>query len=344
MLQKNNFGVRIPVVALNSGHNMPFIAMGTTSSKIPYPSNEEFKIFILEAIKVGYRHIDTAAMYGSEEGVGLAVEEALKTRLVKSRDELFVTTKLGYNNARPDCVPPAITESLRKLGLEYVDLYLIHAPVTISSATHVSDMTLKKGDISPMDIESVWTAMEEEHKIGLAKSIGVSNFTCKKLTELLAHAKIIPAVNQNVAEFLGFLGNFVLFQKNSGLIGFLCEPRVNWCVFGCLVDVGIGSKHGDASWGVENPSSDAFCQRHRGDAVSIPTRGDAVSILTHGVTHVRFGQGIRGTRCKDGAKTNEVTVSLTHVLDNETSFPCRGDAVQVIGRHGISTACHCSLG
>ncbi|KAK9091290.1 hypothetical protein Sjap_024467 [Stephania japonica] len=196
MLQKNNFGVKIPVVALNSGHNMPFIAMGTTSSKIPYPSNEEFKIFILEAIKVGYRHIDTAAMYGSEEGVGLAVEEALKTRLVKSRDELFVTTKLGCDNARPDCVLPAITESLRKLGLEYVDLYLIHAPVTISSATHVSDMTLKKGDISPMDIESVWTAMEEVHKIGLAKSIGVSNFTCKKLTELLAHAKIIPAVNQ----------------------------------------------------------------------------------------------------------------------------------------------------
>ncbi|KAK9105747.1 hypothetical protein Scep_022591 [Stephania cephalantha] len=196
MSQKVDFGVKTPVVALNSGHNMPFIAIGTTSSKIPYPSNEEFKISILEAIKVGYRHIDTAAMYGSEEGTGLAVEEALQTGLVKSRDELFVTTKLGCNDARPDCVLPAITESLRKLGLAYVDMYLIHAPMTISSASHVSDMTLKKGDISPMDIESVWAAMEEVHKLGLAKSIGVSNFTCKKLTELLAHANIIPAVNQ----------------------------------------------------------------------------------------------------------------------------------------------------
>ncbi|KAK9150886.1 hypothetical protein Syun_009195 [Stephania yunnanensis] len=187
------FGVNIPVVRLNSGHSMPSIAAGTAIAP-PFPTGQP-KMAVLDAIESGYRYIDTAAMYATEEAVGAAIKEALKRKLIKNREELFVSTKLWCNNAHPDRVLPAIKESLRKLGLEYVDLYLIHAPVTMEP--HVLDLVPKEVDeISVMDIKSVWAAMEELHKLGLAKSIGVSNFTCKKLTELLAHAEIIPAVNQ----------------------------------------------------------------------------------------------------------------------------------------------------
>ncbi|KAK9090870.1 hypothetical protein Sjap_024047 [Stephania japonica] len=192
MLQQNHQGVSIPLVTLNSGHNMPLIAAGTAST-FPLPEGQP-TMAILDAIEVGYRHIDTAAMYTTEEAVGAAIKEALTRELIMSRQDLFVTTKLWCNNAHPDLVLPAIKESLRKLGLEYVDLYLIHVPATLEP--HILDMSCKEGELFSLDINSVWAAMEEVHKLGLAKSIGVSNFTCKKLTELLAHAKIVPAVNQ----------------------------------------------------------------------------------------------------------------------------------------------------
>ncbi|KAK9091345.1 hypothetical protein Sjap_024522 [Stephania japonica] len=185
-------GVATSVVTLNSGQVMPLMAFG--SSTYPAQPVERLKNAILDAVEIGYRHIDTATMYLTEEGIGAGIKAVLERGLVKNREELFVTTKLWCDDAHPDLVLPAIKESLRKLGLEYVDMYLIHAPVTL--APHITYGAWKKGDLLPLDIKSVWAAMEEVQKLGLAKSIGVSNFTCKKLTELLAHAKIIPAVNQ----------------------------------------------------------------------------------------------------------------------------------------------------
>ncbi|KAK9091287.1 hypothetical protein Sjap_024464 [Stephania japonica] len=184
-------GVNIPVITLNSGHDIPVMAFGTSS--FPPLQVDQMRSIFLEAIQIGYRHIDTAALYEVEEGVGAGIKAALEKGLVK-REELFVTTKLWCDNAHPDRVLPAIKESLRKLGLEYVDLYLIHAAATV--APNIAYGAWKKGEVFPLDIKSVWAAMEEVQKLGLAKSIGVSNFTCKKLTELLAHAKIIPAINQ----------------------------------------------------------------------------------------------------------------------------------------------------
>ncbi|RVW60325.1 NADPH-dependent codeinone reductase 1-2 [Vitis vinifera] len=135
---------------------------------------------ILHAIKLGYRHIDAASVYNSEQPLGEAITEALGLGLIKSREELFVTSKLWCSDAHPHLVLPALSKTLKlislptfqwNLGLEYLDLYLVHFP-------------------------SVWEAMEVCHSLGLAKSIGVSNFSCKKLQDLLATAKIPPAVNQ----------------------------------------------------------------------------------------------------------------------------------------------------
>ncbi|KAF7846988.1 hypothetical protein BT93_L3510 [Corymbia citriodora subsp. variegata] len=120
--------------------------------------------------------------------------EALELGLVNSREELFITTKLWCSDAHGDCVVAALQTSLKNLGLEYVDLYLVHWPVCVKAGEY--ELPVKKEDLLPFDYESVWKAMEECQKLGLAKSIGVSNFSCKKLEKLLSISEIPPAVNQ----------------------------------------------------------------------------------------------------------------------------------------------------
>ncbi|KAF8008479.1 hypothetical protein BT93_K2220 [Corymbia citriodora subsp. variegata] len=170
---------------------MPLIGFGTFT--IPLPPPDVLTSIFLEAIKVGYRHFDTAACYGSEEALGQAVAEALDQGLIESRSHIFITTKLWCTDSHPDLVLPALKKSLQKLGLEYVDLYLIHWPARVKEGTEGFDF---KDKLLPFDINGTWEAMEECSKLGLAKSIGVSNFGTKKLSQLLMHATIPPAVNQ----------------------------------------------------------------------------------------------------------------------------------------------------
>ncbi|PON83760.1 Aldo/keto reductase [Trema orientale] len=224
---------KIPEVILRSCEKaMPVVGMGTSS--YPQADLETGKAAILEAIKAGYRHFDTAFVYGSEQHIGKAIAEALSLGLIKSRDELFITTKLFASFAERDLVVPAIKMSLSvalsfyvvifltisspisplktshvrrtrvlrlffvfwisKLELDYVDMYIIHWPFKLSK--EVKSMPVEKELIQPLDIKSVWEGMEDCKKLGLAKGIGVSNFTPQMLEELLSLAKIPPAVNQ----------------------------------------------------------------------------------------------------------------------------------------------------
>ncbi|KAI3431186.1 Aldo_ket_red domain-containing protein [Psidium guajava] len=185
---------QVPEISVGScDRTMPVIGMGT--SAYPPLDPETTKAAILEAIGAGYRHFDTAFAYGSEKPLGEAIAEALRLGLVKSRDELFITTKLWSSFAEKDMIVPAMKMSLSNLQLDYVDMYLIHWPVRLSK--EVKKMPVEKREyILPLDIKSVWEAMEECKNLGLTKGIGVSNFSCKKLEELLATAKIPPAVNQ----------------------------------------------------------------------------------------------------------------------------------------------------
>lgn len=184
---------KIPEVTLRSCEKaMPVVGMGTSS--YPQADLETGKAAILEAIKAGYRHFDTAFVYGSEQHIGKAIAEALSLGLIKSRDELFITTKLFASFAERDLVVPAIKMSLSKLELDYVDMYIIHWPFKLSK--EVKSMPVDKELIQPLDIKSVWEGMEDCKKLGLAKGIGVSNFTPQMLEELLLVAKIPPALNQ----------------------------------------------------------------------------------------------------------------------------------------------------
>ncbi|KAL3724880.1 hypothetical protein ACJRO7_029966 [Eucalyptus globulus] len=170
----------VPEVVLSSGERMPLIGKGSGGS--PLPPLDVLISILMEAIKVGYHHFDTAALYGSEEALGQAVAEALDQGLVKSRNQIFITTKLWCTNTHPD-----LEARVRVCGSVF------HWPVRLKEGTEGFDA---KGKVLSFDIKGTWKAVEECSKLGLAKSIGVSNFGTKKLSELLLHATIPPAINQ----------------------------------------------------------------------------------------------------------------------------------------------------
>ncbi|KAI4308445.1 hypothetical protein L6164_031522 [Bauhinia variegata] len=184
----------IPAIVLGSSSNqrrMPVIGLGTAPET---NSKTSTKDAVLDAIKQGYRHFDTAAAYGVEPAVGEAIQEALKLGLVGSREELFVTSKLWCTNNHPHLVVPALQQSLKTLQLEYLDLFLIHWP--ISAKPGKVTYPIEQTELVPFDVKGVWEAMEECQRLGLTKAIGVSNFSCNKLEKLLSFAAIPPAVNQ----------------------------------------------------------------------------------------------------------------------------------------------------
>ncbi|CAH0713575.1 unnamed protein product, partial [Brenthis ino] len=182
----STLGGKAPCIELNDGNKMPVVALGTgrgtASESAPI---DEVRLAVYWAIEAGYRHIDTAAIYFDEPQVGQGIADAIANNLV-TREELFVTTKLWNDKHRKEQVVPALQESLEKLGLDYVDLYLIHFPKA------------EKADGSPDDVDylETWQGMEEAKELGLARSIGVSNFNASQIDRLVSNCKIWPAVNE----------------------------------------------------------------------------------------------------------------------------------------------------
>ncbi|KAJ1841645.1 D-xylose reductase [Coemansia sp. RSA 2703] len=184
---------------LNSGHAMPVVGMGLW--KVPRDSAEEQ---VYAAIKHGYRLLDCASDYANEQQVGQGITRALKDNLVK-RQDLFVTTKLWCTNHHPDHVAPALCRSLADLHLDYVDLYLVHFPIALKyvppetryppgwSTDGLPDGPLEYARVPYQD---TWRAMESLVDMGLARSIGVSNMSAALLYDVMAYARIPPAVLQ----------------------------------------------------------------------------------------------------------------------------------------------------
>lgn len=165
---------------LSNGNLIPCIGFGTWQSA----DGEEAYNAVMTALECGYRHIDTAAAYENEESVGKAINDFLRKTGI-NRSELFITTKLWNDNHGYESTKKAIDESLNKLGLDYVDLYLIHWPNPIK----FRDCWAQKNAES-------WKAMEEAYSEGKLKAIGISNFYERHIEELIKTAKVIPMVNQ----------------------------------------------------------------------------------------------------------------------------------------------------
>jgi 2,5-diketo-D-gluconate reductase A len=161
----------VPTIDLNDGHPIPQLGFGVF--QIPPPDTAQAVSVALEA---GYRHIDTAEMYGNEKGVGDALAAS-----GLDRGDVFITSKLNNGFHEPDVARQAFAQTLTELGSDYVDLFLIHWPLP----------TLYGGDYV-----STWKTLEEFRADGRARSIGVSNFQVEHLEALAATCDVVPAVNQ----------------------------------------------------------------------------------------------------------------------------------------------------
>uniref|UniRef100_W6NEF0 Aldo keto reductase domain containing protein n=1 Tax=Haemonchus contortus TaxID=6289 RepID=W6NEF0_HAECO len=165
-----------PTITLSNGIKMPQVGLGTWQSP---PA--EAKAAVKTAIETGYRLIDTAACYENEEAVGEAIKELIQAGKIK-RDEIFITTKLWATHFHPDDVEGAARESLRRLQLDYVDLYLAHAPTCFNQ-----DMTAQNHSVT---VQDVWRGLEGVYNKGLAKAIGVSNWSSEQIERVMKSAKV----------------------------------------------------------------------------------------------------------------------------------------------------------
>ncbi len=199
-------------VLLNNGVEMPLLGFGVFQVTNP----DECENGVYEAIRAGYRLIDTAASYGNEVAVGKAIK-----RSGVAREELFITTKLRIQDTGYENTKKAFEKSLKRLQLDYLDLYLIHQPYG--------------------DIYGSWRAMEELHRDGRIKAIGVSNFHPDRIMDLIIHNKVVPAVNQiETHPFCQQIESQIFLQENKVQIeswGPFAEGKNNIFQNGLLVSI-----------------------------------------------------------------------------------------------------------
>ncbi|CDK27875.1 unnamed protein product [Kuraishia capsulata CBS 1993] len=201
-------------VPLNTGASIPLVALGTWQA-----NDEDTYNAVLTAIKAGYRHIDTAHVYKNEAAVGRAVRDC-----GVPRGELFVTTKLWCTNHR--IAGEALKGSIERLGLEYVDLYLMHWPVPmLKDPADPDTFFVMKPDGSvnndpDWDFIKTWELLQELPATGLTKAVGVSNFSITNLTKLLEAptTKVVPAANQVELHPLLPQTRLVEFCQSKGIV------------------------------------------------------------------------------------------------------------------------------
>ncbi|KAJ7663804.1 NADP-dependent oxidoreductase domain-containing protein [Mycena polygramma] len=187
----------IPSIKLNTGALVPAIGLGAATDEFSEQAIADSEKWILTAFKAGYRHVDTAYLYGTEPRVAAALRAS-----GVPREETFVTTKLPWHHHNLEYTARSFDESLSKLGLDYVDLYLMHTPQAAEyqsgyqAPASFLDMVKELKVSETPTFNETWAELERLHASGRARAIGVSNFSVKTLEQLLKTAKIVPAVNQ----------------------------------------------------------------------------------------------------------------------------------------------------
>ena len=173
-----------------NGDKMPALGLGTWKS-------EPGKVYeaVKTAIKIGYRHIDCAPIYGNEAEIGQAISETIAEGIV-TREELWITSKLWNDSHAREDVIPALKKTLKDLQIEYLDLFLIHWPVAIRKGVFLASSGNDLVSLEELPLTETWEAMESAVSMGLTRHIGVSNFGVKNLSLLLDNSSIKPEMNQ----------------------------------------------------------------------------------------------------------------------------------------------------
>ena len=194
------------MLSFSNGDQMPALGLGTWKSK---PG--EVGAAVKHAVEIGYRHIDCAFIYGNEAEIGAALSELFAAGTV-TREELWITSKLWNDAHAPEDVRPALERTLSDLGLSYLDLYLVHWPVALRKKGPRPLQAASFVSLEEIPLSETWSAMEAVASAGLARHVGVSNFSVSKLSGLMGAARP-PEVNQ------------------IELHPYLCQPElVSWCL------------------------------------------------------------------------------------------------------------------
>lgn len=182
---------QVPYLTLSDGNRIPMLGLGTWQA-----DGDQLRVAVAEAIRCGCRHLDTASNYKNERLVGQAIAECIREGIVR-RDELFVTTKLWNNSHSRQSVRRALERSLEQLQLSYIDLYLVHYPIGYQEGGELSPLDAS-GQVITTDVDYIetWAGMEDVRRLGLAKSIGVSNFNAQQVSRLVANCSYLPTMNQ----------------------------------------------------------------------------------------------------------------------------------------------------
>ncbi|KAJ9627999.1 hypothetical protein H2203_003219 [Taxawa tesnikishii (nom. ined.)] len=193
---------------LNTGASIPAIGFGTWQDK------DAQENAVTTALRSGYRHIDTARVYGTEPAVGNAIKQS-----GVPREQVFITTKLWNNSHHPDDVEAALDASLKDLGVDYIDLYLMHWPSPFARSSELMPKTDDGKGIKPGDTDYIDTyrAMEKCFKSGKAKAIGISNFSKAELERLLQNTSVVPAAHQIECHPWLQQRDFFEWQKSKGI-------------------------------------------------------------------------------------------------------------------------------
>jgi alcohol dehydrogenase (NADP+) len=195
-----------------NGDKMPAIGLGTWKSA----KGEVYQV-VRDAINVGYRHFDCALLYGNEEEIGEAFSDAFKAGDV-TREELFVTSKLWNNAHQTEFILPNIQKSIDNLQVGYLDLYLIHWPIALKATTIFPKEGNEMLSLKEVPLSETWRGMIDLKNKGLAKHIGVSNFSTKKIQSLIDETGVTPEVDQVEMHPLLQQKNLLEFCKSKGII------------------------------------------------------------------------------------------------------------------------------
>ncbi|KAK3596217.1 hypothetical protein CHS0354_020527 [Potamilus streckersoni] len=303
--------MEIETFVLNNGLQMPVLGLGTWQS-----TPDQVKDAVRSALDNGYRHIDTAWNYKNEAAIGEVLQEYFKNGKL-TRNDVFITTKLPMIHMDPQRVKASLEESLKSLQLQFIDLYLIHAPISLKDKGDGSIFPVDENGklmIAHHDLVQVWKLLEELVDEGKTKSIGVSNFNSEQIERIVKNARIKPVTNQVECH---------IYLQQKELQKF-CEERgiklTSYATLGSPGRPGFLMAEGDHANALEDPVTCQIAKKHKKTPAQVLLRNmiqRGIFVIPKSVTPARI---VENSQIFDFQLTNEDMKAMASLDEKKRLF------------------------